>query len=117
MNQSGATILDNLNVTYRDFDKSEALEQAIRQRASKLEQLHPDIHRCQVTLELPHRHQQKGRHFHVKIEVTIPGKTLVASRDPEQQDDHSDAYIALHRAFEAMERQLSRENDRHNARS
>ncbi len=90
-----------LQITMREMDRSEALEAAIEEHAAKLEQFHPRITRCRVTVEQLGRHQQQGRQFSVKVDVRVPGKEIVATRD-----HHEDVYVALRDAFDAARRQL-----------
>jgi ribosome-associated translation inhibitor RaiA len=86
----------SLQIAFRGVDHSDALEQAIRKRVAWLEQFHPQIQRCRVLIEIPHRHHGDVRHFHTTVEVTVPGApTLVVNQDP-----------SLHQAFDTMRRQL-----------
>jgi ribosomal subunit interface protein len=90
-----------LQITVRDVQHSEALETRIREKAAKLETLHPGITSCRVTVEAAHRHHHQGRQFQVRIDLRVPGKELVASRDHDE-----DPYVALREAFDALRRQL-----------
>jgi ribosome-associated translation inhibitor RaiA len=47
-------------VSYRDVEKTEATEQLIRGKIAKLEQLHPDIVSCRVSVEKPQTFQESG---------------------------------------------------------
>jgi ribosomal subunit interface protein len=89
-----------LQITFRNVGRSEALEERIRNDASKLERFHPRITRCRVTIEETNRHHQQGRQFAVSIEVRVPGKDVAA------QHDHEDVYVAVRDAFLATRRQL-----------
>ena len=90
-----------LQITVRDIQHSEALEARIREKAAKLETLHPGITSCRVTVEAAHRHHHQGRHFQVRIDLRVPGHEIVASRDHDE-----DPYVALREAFDAARRQL-----------
>ncbi|MDE3155302.1 MAG: HPF/RaiA family ribosome-associated protein [Acidobacteriota bacterium] len=70
-----------VQVTFRDMDRSEALEQEILRRAEKLETYYPRITACRVSIERPHRHQQEGKRFRVRIDITVPGEEIVVSHD------------------------------------
>ncbi|WP_426756545.1 ribosome hibernation-promoting factor, HPF/YfiA family [Myxococcus sp. Y35] len=95
-----------LQITYRGMETSEALSEYIRDHADKLEQFYDGIVGCHVVVEEPHRHKQRGRHFHVRVDVSVPGRNIVAARDPEARDGHEDAYQAVTDAFDAARRQL-----------
>lgn len=70
-------------VTFRGIPHSDALEADIHERVTSLEQLCPGILGCRVLVEIPHRHRQDDRRFHVRVEVTLPGRApVVVSHDP-----------------------------------
>lgn len=89
-----------LQITIRDFSHSPALSARIREKAEKLEEFHPGIVSCRVTVEEPGKHQRQGNHFRVCVDVRIPGREVVATYDEE------DAYVALRDAFDSVRRQL-----------
>jgi ribosomal subunit interface protein len=95
-----------LELSYRNLDPSEAIEERVRQRVRRLEKLAPDIMACRVMIEAPHRHHHQGRIYHVRVDVTVPGHELVVSRDPGQHHAHEDVYVAIRDAFDAVERRL-----------
>ena len=90
-----------LQITVRDFPQSEALEARIREKAAKLEEFHPRITSCRVTVEELRKHHQQGRHFQVSLDVRVPSREIVVNRA-----HHEDAYVALRDAFDAARRQL-----------
>jgi len=90
-----------LQITMRDMDRSDALDTAIQEHAAKLEQFHSRITRCKVTVEQMHKHHQQGKHFAVKIDLRVPGREIVATRDHDE-----DVYIAVRDAFDSAKRQL-----------
>jgi ribosomal subunit interface protein len=91
-----------LQTTFRNMPRSDALDAHIRERAAKLEEFHPRITSCRVTVEEIARHQHQGREFRVRVDVRVPGhQELVVNRDHAE-----DPYVALRDAFDAMARQL-----------
>jgi len=95
-----------LKITWRQMDPSSFAEAEIRERAGKLEQFYDDITRCEVTVEMPHKHRHQGNLFSVRIDVTVPGKEIVVQRSPDEHQAHEDPYVAIRDAFDAMRRQL-----------
>lgn len=95
-----------VHITFRGMAASPALEDTIRACAAKLEHLHGRIATCDVVVEVPHRHQRQGRHFHVRLTLAIPGDDIIVSRDPGHHDSHEDAHVAVRHAFDAARRQL-----------
>ena len=95
-----------LQITFRDFEATPSLEQAIRRWASRLERTDAQIERGQVVIAQPHQHHRQGRHFHVRIALTVPGGEVVVSRECDEDAAHEDAYVAIRDAFRAARRQL-----------
>jgi ribosomal subunit interface protein len=90
-----------LQITLRDIHHSDAIEQAIREKAEKLNQFHSNIMACRVTVETPAKHKNRGKEFMVAIDLTVPGNELVINRERNE-----DLYVALRDAFNAARRQL-----------
>lgn len=95
-----------LEITFRNMDSSEALESNIREKADKLERYYDRIMSCRVAVEAQHRHHHKGNIYHCRIDLTVPGKELVVSREPHRNHAHEDPYVAVRDAFDAMRKQL-----------
>lgn len=93
-------------ITFRGLASTPAVENKIQERIARLERYYSRIMGCRVMLELNHRHQHKGKLFYVRLEVTVPGRKLVVSRDPEAHQAREDVYVAIRDAFDAMERRL-----------
>jgi cold shock CspA family protein/ribosome-associated translation inhibitor RaiA len=95
-----------LQVTFRNMEPSAAVEAEVRDRAEQLDTLFDRITSCRVAVEAPHRHHHKGNLFHVRIDITVPGRELVVGRSPAAHHAHEDVYVAIRDAFRAAARQL-----------
>ncbi len=96
-----------LEINFRNMDRSDAVEARVRERAAKLEKFFGRLTGCHVVIEAPRRNQRKGKLFHVRIELGVPGKAeLIANRSPKDNHAHEDIYIAIRDAFDAAQRQL-----------
>jgi ribosome-associated translation inhibitor RaiA len=95
-----------LEIVFHNVDRSHAVEDAVRERAAKLEQLAPDTTSCRVTIEAPHKHHQRGNLFSVRVDLHYPGGEAVATRSPADHHSHEDVYVAVRDAFDAARRQL-----------
>lgn len=95
-----------IHITWHGLDASEALEQRIREEVDRLRSIYPRAIACRVVIEQPHRHHRHGSHFVVKVELSVPGKTLVVTRDPAEHRANDDAFAACAEAFDALRRQL-----------
>ena len=61
---------------------------------------------CRVVVEHHHQHHQQGNLFHTRIDITVPGKEFVVSRDPGQRHSHQEMHVSIRDAFNALQRQL-----------
>jgi len=95
-----------LQITYRGMGPSEAMSEYIRDHAQKLEQFFDRIVGCHVVVEQPHKHHRRGKHFHVRVDLHVPGKDIVVTRDHSEREAHEDPYMAVSDAFEAARSQL-----------
>jgi ribosomal subunit interface protein len=90
-----------LQITVRGMDHSDALETHIRDKSRKLEEFFDHITSCRVVVGVPHKHQNQGKQFNVRIDIGVPGSEIVVTRDHAE-----DVYIALRDAFNSAVRQL-----------
>ena len=90
-----------LQITVREMEHSEALDQQIRDKVAKLERIYPRLMACRVLAERQDRHKQQGSQFAVRVDLTLPGKEIVVNRQHAE-----DAYVALRDAFDAAKRQV-----------
>ena len=96
-----------LQITFKGIDASEAIEARIREKAGELERFSERITSCRVVVDAPHRSHQKGTHYSVHVDITMPGGgKVVVNRDPGPEGAHEDVYVAIRDAFNAAERQL-----------
>lgn len=113
-----------LRITLRQVRPSQRLRHEIRERVDALGKFHPRLSSCRVTVEMPHRHHLAGNRFHVRIELRVPGESIVITYEPTvlgalpegkasklTKAGEADVvarylYVALHAAFEAARRRL-----------
>ena len=119
-----------LQITFRHMPPTPAIEENIREKAAKLDELHDGIMGCRVAVEAPHRHHHKGKAYVVRIDLTVPGGELVVNREPKRlvpkktklgaepekefaelhepskHAAHEDLYVAIRDAFNAAGRKL-----------
>jgi ribosomal subunit interface protein len=95
-----------VDITFKELEASDALHARITEWVERLEHVYARIVRCDVLVEMPHRHHRHGGQFHVRVRLTIPGGEIVASHDPGTGGAHEDVYVALRDTFAAVRRQL-----------
>ncbi|HEY2800705.1 MAG TPA: HPF/RaiA family ribosome-associated protein [Chthoniobacterales bacterium] len=96
-----------IGISYRGVDKSDQLEELIRNKATRLDRFCDHISRCDVVVEQPNHTQHFGNPFRVRIDVTVPpGHELVADERQAEHEMHEPLSKVINDAFKAMERQL-----------
>jgi ribosomal subunit interface protein len=90
-----------LQISLHGIGHSNALYEAIREKAARLDRYYDHIMSCRVVLELAARHQREGKEYAVRIDLKVPGGELAVTRE---QDE--DLQVALRDAFDAARRQL-----------
>jgi len=90
-----------LQITVLNLPHSAALETRARKMAEKLERFHARIVSCRIGIEELRRHRSRGRLFHVRVDLRIPGKEIVSNHRHDK-----DPYLALRDAFDSLRRQL-----------
>ena len=70
-----------LRITFRNMKRSTQVEEWVCKEAEKLETFYARISECRVAIEVPHRHHQKGKPVHVRIDLNLPGKEIVVKRE------------------------------------
>jgi len=93
-------------ITFQGIDRSPAVEHRVHACIEKLQRISSEIARADVVVEVPHRHHRHGRRFHVRIELGLPGRTIVVSHDGGSDAAHEDVYVTVRDAFLAARRQL-----------
>jgi cold shock CspA family protein len=64
------------------MEPSANVEDWVREEIDKLESYYGKIMGCRVALEIPHRHRAKGKHYHIRIRLTVPGREIVVKWEP-----------------------------------
>lgn len=103
-----------LEVAFKNMERSDAVEARIREKAEKkLERFAGRITSCRVVVQAPHKHQTHGNCYDVRIDVHVPGEELVVTREA-TNPAHTDVYVAIRDAFDAVVRQLDGHTSRKN---
>jgi hypothetical protein len=110
-----------VQVTFRNMESSQSVEEYIRSRAVKLDTFYPHLMGCRVAIEIPHRHHHEGNPYHIRIDLTVPGGEIVVKHEPgpnarsgqraihkrlEGNVAHRDLRLAINDAFKVAGRRL-----------
>ena len=90
-----------LQVTFRNFPPSEAIETQISEKAAKLDQFFDRIMSCRVVVDETQKRHRQGKLYGVRIDITVPGKEIAVTRE-----ENIDVYVAVRDAFDAAYRIL-----------
>ncbi|NIR46903.1 HPF/RaiA family ribosome-associated protein [candidate division KSB1 bacterium] len=98
-----------LEISYRDVEKTDALQDEIDEEAAELEKVCDYITSCRVAVERPHEHPRSGNPFRVRIDVRVPpSHELVATHEPQDSEMHELLHAVLSKTFDSMRRQLEK---------
>ena len=89
-----------LQISFHNMPHSSAVEETIRQCATRLDEFCGRIMSCRVVVDQPHRHHHDGNLFHVRIDITAPGEEIVINREPRQHVAYRDLETAIGDAFD-----------------
>jgi cold shock CspA family protein/ribosome-associated translation inhibitor RaiA len=113
-----------VEITLRHVPCAHLIEADIRQRVARLDRYYDRIMSCRVLVERTHRHHVDGTHFHVRIDLGVPGGEIIVSRasslhrtaqDIDQERErkqnevdpvHKYARVAVREAFDIARRRL-----------
>lgn len=95
-----------VQITFRHLDQSPFVKSAIQRKIDQLEKFFPRITSLKVVVEPSHLKRKQGNLYHVRIDMTVPGKNIIVRRDPKLHQAHEDIYVAIRDAFYAARRQL-----------
>jgi cold shock CspA family protein len=102
-----------LEVSYRDVEKTDALEALVREKVGKLEQVCDHISSCRIAIEKAHKRPESGSPFRVRIDMTVPpGHEIAAIENPDEGNQYAPVETVIRNAFESARRQLIELNER-----
>jgi len=102
-----------IEITFRNADRTEALERLIHEQAARLERFHDRITSCHVVVERPQEHLQSGREWRFRLDLTVPaGNEIVVRREAGKGDMHERLATVIKDGFDAAERQIKELHDR-----
>lgn len=107
-----------LDISYRNVDKTEALDTLIRDKATKLEEVCDHIMGCHIAIEQTHTNPDQGSPYRVRIDLTVPpNHEIVAEKSPDEGIQYDSLQMVIRDAFEAARRQLKELNEKQNNRT
>ncbi|KPJ58235.1 MAG: hypothetical protein AMJ42_03620 [Deltaproteobacteria bacterium DG_8] len=96
-----------LKISYRNVQKTEDIDELIREKCTKLEQICSYITSCRIAIERPQEHQQIGNPYRVRLDITVPpGHELVVKRGVSKGEMHEELAFVIRKVFNSARRQL-----------
>jgi len=96
-----------LELTFRDVNKTPALEELINEKVDDLEKVCDNLISCRMAVEKPQEHQKSGNPYRVRLNLRVPpGHEIVVKREPGTGNMHDPVDIIIRDAFSAAHRQL-----------
>ena len=105
----------DLNITYRGMEASESTDFLVREQVEKLERHCPQLQSCRVVVTAPPQ-ESKGGHFRVSVDLRMPGKEIIADRDPKLSHTHEQFHSAVRDVFRAALKEIDRTHAKETAR-
>ncbi len=102
-----------LETTFRGIQKTPDLQSLIESKAKRLQRYCESIISCRVVVENPHKHQQTGQPFRVRLDIKLPpGHEVVVNRLSTEGDIHNELQAVLRDAFDAAVRKIKRTHEK-----
>jgi len=96
-----------LEITFRGVEKTDFLEELVREKAAALERVSDEIISCRVAVEAPQQHQRGGRPFRVRINLNVPpGHEVAVKREASGGTIHDELPSVIRSAFDAARRKV-----------
>lgn len=94
-------------ITYRNLDKSEAIDNLVHEKIAKLENICNYINSCHIAIEKIHDRPRSGSPYRVRIDLTVPpGHELAAEKNPGEGIQYQPLDAVVRETFDAMRQQL-----------
>jgi ribosomal subunit interface protein len=95
-----------IKIAFKNVDPSDAVENAVRERAEKLGRFFNRITGCDVVVALPNRRRTQGKRYSVSVDLVVPGGKIIVSHAKPNDRAHEDVYLAIRDSFNAAGRAL-----------
>lgn len=96
-----------VEVHFHGIQKSEAIEQRVRDKVAKLEKHFGRMTSCRVVLEATQRNALKPKVYNIKIEIGVPRRRpIVVSHERIGSHASEELSMALREAFEVVLRKM-----------
>jgi ribosome-associated translation inhibitor RaiA len=96
-----------VEVHFHGIQKSDAIEERVREKVAKLAKQFDRMTSCRVGIEAPQRTPHKPSVFQIKIEIGVPRRRpIVVSHERKGSHANEELSLAIRDAFAAAERKI-----------
>jgi len=96
-----------VEVHFHGIEKSEAVEQRVREKVAKLKKHFTQMTSCRVAVEVPQRKADRPKVYQIKIEIGVPRRApVIVSYERTGSHANEDLPLAIREAFEAALRKV-----------
>ena len=96
-----------LQISFHNLDRSEKVEDRIREEAARLDAFCDHIMSCRVVVDVPHRRHVTGNVYQVRIDIKVPGEEIAVRHEPAAHDPYyENVNVAIRDAFNSAARRL-----------
>jgi DNA-binding response OmpR family regulator len=105
-----------MDIVFRHNCGSEPLKAFVQQMASRFNRYANQIVHCWVVIDVlnPHRQRQREHRYHVNVNLTLRGETVVVKHHSDIISGYENAYLAIQVTFGKAYHQLKHHLDKHN---
>lgn len=94
-------------ITYRNVEKTDAIDTLVNEKIAKLEQVCSYISSCHIAIEKINDRPRSGSPYRVRIDITVPpGHELVGESNPTEDIQYEPLNAVIRDAFNAARQQL-----------
>jgi len=98
-----------VEISYRDINKTNLIDDLIREKVKKLERVCDYMTSCRVAVEKPQGAINVGSPFRIRINMRVPpGHELIVERKPGEGDMADSLEKVIRYAFDAAKKQLEK---------
>ncbi|SDF46401.1 Ribosome-associated translation inhibitor RaiA [Limimonas halophila] len=96
-----------LDVAFQGMEATPHIDHQVRRQVKKLERFRQHITNVRAVVEAQHKSAHKAQ-LHIKLEISVPGKLIVAEREGRPHDavERADVYGVIREAVDVAIRQL-----------
>jgi ribosome-associated translation inhibitor RaiA len=96
-----------VEVHFHGVEKSEAVEQRVREKVAKLKKHFERMTSCRVGIEVPQRTGQRPKVYQIKIEIGVPRRSpIVIGHERIGSNANEELGLAIREAFEVALRKV-----------